>query len=116
MKTINKKKNIKKIDLPSAINAIALQAKIRGISSFVLGFKDSAKNAVLHFEQIPLNEAADICGFAWMQVIQNELTAHPEYPKERAAIFQDALADFKKLLAKINKRMAGIKPTNKKKN
>ena len=93
--------------LQHKINAIVLQAKMSGINSFVLGFKNPEDNkGTIHFEQIPMGDAVNICAFGWLQSLRNELKAHPEYKEDYAAIFKDAIVDFEKLTAKINKKVA----------
>lgn len=104
----------KKLNLKDKINAILLQAKMHGINSLVLGFKNPVDDqTILHFEQISLNEAVNLCAFGWLQSIKNELKVHPEYKEDYVAIFEDGISDFEKLTARINKRVTNYLAKNK---
>ena len=67
----------------------------------------------VHFEQIPLNEAVNVCAFGWLNALKGELQAHPEYKEDYAAIFKDGISDFEKLTARINKRVTDYQSKKK---
>lgn len=89
------------------MSALVALAKTYGLNSFIFSFRNPDNNQfTIHFQNIPLNEAVNICGFGWLQSIRSELKAHPEYKEDYVRIFTEGIADFEALTQKINKRVA----------
>ncbi len=99
-------------DLARAINAVILQARAAGLPSFLFSFKDQGGNPTVHYENIKYADAINLAGFAWMNAIQMELAAHPEYSDEFRSIFEVALKDYVALIKGVNEKVGAYKEKN----
>lgn len=92
-------------DLQRKINAMILQAKSAGIPAFLLSFREEGGGAAIHFENMPIADAVNISANAWIRAMELNVERNPQYSKEYAGFFTDAIEEFKAVVRKLNKKV-----------
>jgi hypothetical protein len=91
--------------LRDKIATMVTQAHLIGLDGgLMLGLIDEDQ-VIVHFDQIKLNMASQIAITAFLNVINQEIAQHPEYPDKYKKIFYALTVDFKKILTRHNKKI-----------